>query len=79
MKEIPISAEQSTVELKGSANAKVGEATSVMVTLLSDDGLPVSGQSVEISVSPAEKVIIVQPSLKTNNKGQAVGTFTVGK
>ncbi|MDP6587702.1 MAG: invasin domain 3-containing protein, partial [Anaerolineales bacterium] len=77
--EIPISAEQSTVELKGSANAKVGEATSVMVTLLSNNGLPISGQSVEISVSPAEKVIIVQPSLKTNNKGQAVGTFTVGK
>ena len=73
-----VSSAKSTLEISIGSNTKTGGQISIVVMLLNDDGLPLSGQKVELKVSPEEKVVI-NPSAKTDKDGKTTITFTAGK
>ena len=76
--ETAVSSIKSTLEISIGSNTETGGQISIVVMLLSDDGLPLSGQKVELKVSPEEKVVI-NPSAKTDKDGKTTITFTAGK
>ncbi|MDP6586710.1 MAG: leucine-rich repeat domain-containing protein, partial [Anaerolineales bacterium] len=74
-----VSAGKSALEISGNTTPETGEQVSVAITLLSEEGLPLSGQQVELKVSPEEKVAITPDTTKTDKEGKIVVTFTSGK
>ncbi len=76
--EVAISATKSTLEILGSNKVSTDETASVVVTLVSEDGLPLSGRSVDLKVNPDDKVII-NPSTKTDKDGKTTVVFASGK
>ena len=50
----------------------------MVAILVSDDGLPLSGRSVDLKVNPDDKVII-NPSTKTDKAGKTTEVFASGK
>jgi len=73
-----VSSAKSTLEISIGSNTETGGQISIVVMLLNDDGLPLSGQKVELKVNPEEKVVI-NPSAKTDKEGKTTITFTAGK
>ena len=76
--EISVSKDKSTLEVVGSNKAKTDETASVVAILVSGDGLPLSGRSVDLKVNPDDKVII-NPSTKTDKDGKTTVVFASGK
>ena len=76
--EIVVSKDKSTLEISGSNKAGTDETVSVVITLVSEDDLALSGRSVELKVNPDEKVII-NPSTKTDKDGKITVVFASGK
>jgi len=70
-----VSTEGSTMEISNAA-PKTGEQVSIVITLLSENGLPLSGKPVSLAVEPSEGTAINQPVVITDAKGKVVATFT---
>ena len=76
--EVAVSKDKSSLEIIGSNKTQTDEKASVQVTLVSEQGLPLSGCSVDLKVNPEEKVII-NPAPKTDGEGQTTLVFAAGK
>ena len=55
----------------------MGELTTVTVILRNSESIPVSGQSAEISLKPADQTTIIQPTDLTNRQGQTTAQLLV--
>ena len=72
--ELVLSPSQSTVELAAGAAFQTGELASVLVTLKTAGGLPISGREVTLIVDPADNLKL-NPSAVTDQGGKASFQF----
>ena len=70
-----ISPNVSTLELSSSASVPTGEIASVLVTLKTAEGLPITGRQVTLHIGPADNLKLI-PTAVSDREGKASFQFT---
>ena len=69
--ETVVSAKKSTFTVSSGASPKTGESIVVVVQLLNEEEIALSGKEITLKISPAEKIEIESEAVKTDKEGKA--------
>ena len=78
LKELIVSKDKSKIENISGATYQTGKPASILVTLSTSDGLPISGREVILDIEPSENTK-TDSSVQTDKDGKAIVSVTSGK